>query len=295
MRTRLILAVLVIGAACAALVPGPRPAANPFTGVAAVDAGLYHTCALDTSGGLKCWGNNFWGQIGDGTVEYRYTPVDVVGLGGSVAATGLGAEHTCAVTAAGGAKCWGKNWDGQLGNGTSSIENVFTTPADVDALARGVPTSDGVAFVPALQGLGTPYADDLARAAFLGLTRGSGRAQLARAVLGGVAHRCVDVGEALGLGEVPLRVDGSLAQSALLLQMIADYGGYEVLRAAEVESTAIGAVFLAGLATGVFSDPERCRELLEEPVCFTPRIGADARASARADWVAAVARTRSTA
>jgi glycerol kinase len=165
--------------------------------------------------------------------------------------------------------------------------------AEVDALARSVTSSDGVAFVPALQGLGTPFADDLARAAFSGLTRGSGRAQLARAVLDGIAHRCVDVGEALGIGDVALRVDGSLAQSVLLLQMIADYGGYEVLRAAEVESTAIGAAFLAGLATGVFSSPERCRELLEAPVRFTPRIGTDARAAARKEWAAAVERTRS--
>ncbi len=164
--------------------------------------------------------------------------------------------------------------------------------ADVDALARSVTTTDGVAFVPALQGLGTPYADDLARAAFLGLTRGSGRAQLARAVLEGVAHRCVDVAVSLGLGDVPLRVDGSLAQSALLLQMIADYGGYEVLRAAEVESTAIGAAFLAGLATGVFSDPDRCRGLLEPPLRFSPRIDPDARAAAREAWAAAVERTR---
>jgi glycerol kinase len=164
--------------------------------------------------------------------------------------------------------------------------------AEVDALARSVTSSDGVAFVPALQGLGTPFADDGARAAFSGLTRGSGRAQLARAVLEGIAHRCVDVAQALGLGDVALRVDGSLAQSALLLQMIADYGGYEVLRAAEVESTAIGAAFLAGLATGVFSSPDHCRELLEAPVRFTPAIGAGARAAAREEWAAVLERAR---
>jgi glycerol kinase len=164
--------------------------------------------------------------------------------------------------------------------------------AQVDALAQSVSRSDGVTFVPALQGLGTPFADDGARAAFYGLTRGSGRAQLARAVLEGIAHRCVDVGEALGLGDVALRVDGGLARSAPLLQMIADYGGRVVVRAAEVEATAVGAAFLAGLATGVFSGPEECRQLLSAPVHFTPAIDADARSAVRAHWVAAVQRAR---
>lgn len=164
--------------------------------------------------------------------------------------------------------------------------------AEVDALAQSVATSDGVVFVPALQGLGTPFADDGVRAAFYGLTRGSGRAQLARAVLEGIAHRCVDVGEALGLGDVALRVDGGLARSAPLLQMIADYGGWEVVRAAEVEATAVGAAFLAGLATGVFSSPGDCRRLLDAPVRFTPAIDADVRSVERAHWAAAVQHAR---
>lgn len=163
---------------------------------------------------------------------------------------------------------------------------------EVDSLAQSVTTSEGVSFVPALQGLGTPFADDGAKAAFCGLTRGSGRAQLARAVLEGIAHRCVDVGEALGLGDVALRVDGGLAQSRLLLQMIADYSRRDVLRAAEVEATAIGVAFLAGLATGVFSGPEQCRELIEASRRFTPAIDAGARASAREEWTAVLERAR---
>ena len=163
---------------------------------------------------------------------------------------------------------------------------------EVDSLAQSVTTSEGVSFVPALQGLGTPFADDGAQAAFCGLTRGSGRAQLARAVLEGIAHRCVDVSEALGLGDIALRVDGGLAQSRLLLQMVADYGRRDVLRAAEVEATAIGAAFLAGLATGVFSGPEQCRGLIEASRRFTPAIDAGARASAREEWAAVLERVR---
>ena len=162
---------------------------------------------------------------------------------------------------------------------------------EVSALAQSVATSDGVVFVPSLQGLGTPFADDGARAAFFGLTRGTRRAHIARAVLEGIAHRCVDVGEAFGLGAVPLRVDGGLARSEPLLQMIADYGGHEVVRAAEVEATAVGAAFLAGLATGVFATTEDCCRLIEAPVRFNPALDAGARYAARAHWAAAVQRT----
>jgi glycerol kinase len=166
---------------------------------------------------------------------------------------------------------------------------------EVDSLAQSVSTSEGVSFVPALQGLGTPFADDGAKAAFCGLTRGSGRAQLARAVLEGIAHRCVDVGEALGLGDIALRVDGGLAHSSLLLQMIADYGRRDVLRAAEVEATALGAAFLAGLATGVFSSPKSCRGLIKASRRFTPAIDAAARAFAREKWAAVLDGARSDA
>lgn len=165
--------------------------------------------------------------------------------------------------------------------------------AEVGALSSGVATSEGVVFVPALQGLGTPFADDAARGACYGLTRGSNRKHLARAVLEGIAHRCVDVSEALGLGDVALRVDGGLARNDALLPMIADYGGRDVLRAAEVEATALGAAFLAGIATGVFTGPDHCRDLLAPPQRFTPMIDSATRSAARDRWSSAIARTRS--
>jgi glycerol kinase len=169
---------------------------------------------------------------------------------------------------------------------------VAADAAGIEALAAGVATSAGVVVVPALQGLGTPWLDDAARGSVFGLTRGAGRAELARAVLEGVAQRCVDVCEALDVPPGPLRVDGGLGQSDVLCQALADLSGREVLRAAETETTALGAAFLAGLATGVFADPAACRAALDPPERIAPSLDADARSSARSRWARAVEAVR---
>jgi alpha-tubulin suppressor-like RCC1 family protein len=105
------------------------------TGVKAIAAGWRHTCALMTSGGVKCWGNNHDGQLGDGSEVDRKTPQDVVGLMTTVTALTAGERHTCAVSATGGIKCWGQNHDGQLGDG-SRTDRV--TPVDIPGLSKGV-------------------------------------------------------------------------------------------------------------------------------------------------------------
>ena len=94
-----------------------QPLAGELSGVAQVSAGGSHTCALTLAGGVKCWGNNISGQLGDGTTRSRGVPVAVLGLLERVVMVSAGSGHTCAVTATGGAKCWGDNRAGQLGDG----------------------------------------------------------------------------------------------------------------------------------------------------------------------------------
>ena len=98
-------------------------------------AGDVQSCALTIIGGVKCWGGNPYGAVGDGTTTDRWEPVDVVGLTHGVKAVSVGWNHACAITDAGGVKCWGYNLHGQLGDGTTITR---TTPVDVVGLAHGV-------------------------------------------------------------------------------------------------------------------------------------------------------------
>jgi glycerol kinase len=164
--------------------------------------------------------------------------------------------------------------------------------ASLDRVAREVENSEGVVFVPALQGLGTPFLDDEARGLLGGLTRGSTAAHVVRAALEGVAQRCVDLCEAAGLGAAALRVDGGLARSELLLQTLADLGGRAIHRAREFDTTGIGAAQLAGLAVGALSGLEDCRARTAPPLAFEPAIDDAGRAERRGRWAEAIGRVR---
>lgn len=177
----------------------------------------------------------------------------------------------------------------------SSIEwlielGLLPSAEELDSLAGKADDSQGVMFVPALQGLGSPHLDTSARGLLIGLTRGSEPCHIARATIDGVAHRCVDLCENLPLSDAPLRVDGGLARSNVLMQSLANYSGRTLLRAAEAETTALGAAYFAGLATGLWTHSEEALQTAQPPTVFEARMADDKRLALRKRWNNAVSR-----
>jgi glycerol kinase len=174
---------------------------------------------------------------------------------------------------------------------------IIGSAAEVEALANSVEDSGGVYFVPAFVGLGTPYWDAYARGTILGLTRGAGRAHLARAALEAVCFQSRDVLEAMqadgGVAISELRVDGGMTRNDLLMQIQADILGAPVARPAVTETTALGAAYLAGLATGYWDSPEEIAAQWQVERVFTPQIGEDERQARVEGWRRAVERARS--
>jgi glycerol kinase len=173
---------------------------------------------------------------------------------------------------------------------------ILEKASDVEPLARSVDSSAGVVLVPALTGLGAPYWDPNARGTLIGLTRGTTRAHIARAALEGIAHQVVDLAEAMEAGApIPLaelRVDGGAARNDLLLQIQADLLGRPVVRPKNLETTALGAALLAGLATGVYGSIEDLRATTAIEKTFEPQASEGARGAARELWKRAVERSR---
>jgi len=166
---------------------------------------------------------------------------------------------------------------------------------EIEPLARSVDSAAGVWVVPAFQGLGTPYMEPAARALVGGLSRASGRAHVARALLEGVAWRCREVFDALvaDFAERPsvLRVDGVAARNRLLLELLADALGIPIETPAVLDSAAMGAALLAGRAVGLWRDADVAGRW--RPACrIEPRTGEDERESARETWSRRVALAR---
>jgi glycerol kinase len=161
-----------------------------------------------------------------------------------------------------------------------------------EAVAAAVADTGGVVFVPALFGLGTPRWDYGARGGFFGMTRGTGRAEMVRAVLEGVAHRGADLLEAAeadtGLTIDELRLDGGMSANGVVVQALADFTGRPVALSPVTEATTLGAAYLAGLAVGVWADEAETAALFHPKGVVEPALGADARLAARERFAAAV-------
>jgi glycerol kinase len=167
---------------------------------------------------------------------------------------------------------------------------------DCEHLARSIPDTQGVYLVPAFTGLGAPYWDPQARGAILGLTRDSGIAHIVRAALESVCYQTRDLLEAMK-ADAPLptelRVDGGMSVNDWLMQFLADIIGIPVVRPQVVETTALGAAQLAGLACGVYSSLDEIAALWKAERRFEPQMDRSHADTLYAGWREAVARTRS--
>ncbi len=168
--------------------------------------------------------------------------------------------------------------------------------SEVEALAGTVEDNGGVYFVPAFVGLGAPHWDSSARGAILGITRGTKAGHLARAALESIAFQTVDVLAAMeadsGIAIKELRVDGGATVDDLLMQFQADAAGVPIVRPKVRETTALGAAYLAGLATGFWSGTDEVRQQWQADRTFRPAMAVARRAELKAGWTAAVARSK---
>jgi glycerol kinase len=173
---------------------------------------------------------------------------------------------------------------------------LITTAADSEAIARSVPDTAGVYFVPAFVGLGAPWWDMYARGTIVGLTRGSTRAHLVRAALEAIAFQSRDVLETMageaGVVAKALRVDGLAAGNDFLCQFQADVSGVAVERPVVIDTTAVGAAYLAGLAVGLWPSLDAVRTRYRIERTFTPDMDETTRARCCQEWRRAVERAR---
>ena len=171
---------------------------------------------------------------------------------------------------------------------------TIQSSADIEALALSADDSGGVVFVPAFVGLGAPHWDPYARGMIIGLERGTTAAHIARAALESIAFQVADVLRAMDTDTAApfkeLRVDGGASANDLLMQFQADLLGIKVVRPAVLETTALGAAYLAGLAVGFWSSPEEIWKQREAPTVFEPQADRKNMDAMRGRWEEAVKR-----
>ena len=172
---------------------------------------------------------------------------------------------------------------------------LITRASETETIAKSIPDAGGVYLVPTFTGLGAPYWDMYSRGAVLGLTRGSGRAQIVRAALESIAYQSCDLVRAMAsdCGKEPeeLRADGGASANGFLMQFQADVLGCRVVRPAVTETTALGAAMFAGLAVGLWRGQEDFERIWKQDRCFLPQMDEAARERALRGWHRAVERS----
>ena len=286
-----------------ALLPEPRPNCETYGRVAAGLPGLERLAGIPLCGSAGDQPAALFGQgcFAPGQAKNTYGTgcftlmnvgnVPVRSRGGLVTSVGwsIGGQTTYAL-------------EGSVFNAGSAIQwlrdelGLIRSAPECDRLAESVPDSGGVVLVPAFTGLGAPYWDMYARGTLVGLTRGTTRAHIARAVLDSIAYQVADLMAVMD-ADAPcpvttLRVDGGASVSDILMQTQADLLRLPVDRPAQVETTAFGAAALAGLAAGVWSGLGELEGLRKSQRVFTPRRDAASCAGDLRRWRRAVERAR---
>ena len=173
---------------------------------------------------------------------------------------------------------------------------LISSAAESEDMALKVPSSDGVYVVPAFTGLGAPYWDARARGTIVGITRGTRREHIVRASLEGIAYQVADIVRAMsldaGVDIRSLRVDGGASANNFLMGFQADILNCSVVRPAILDTTALGAAYLAGIAAGIWSGEDELRANNAAERTFRPTIEGEERAALLAGWHAAVKSSR---
>jgi glycerol kinase len=266
-----------------------RPAALhghevPVAGIAGdQQAALYGQACLDPGMGKNTYGTGSFVLLNSGARPPVAPPGLLTTIAWGIAETTVYALEA-AIFVTGAAVQWLRDGLG-----------VIADAGETEALAASLDGNDGVYFVPALTGLGSPHWDPYARGTIVGLTRGSGVAHLARATLEAMAYQTLDAVRAMesasGQALTELRADGGATANAWLMQFQADVLGVPVVLPEVAETTALGAASLAGVGAGVWSQ-DRVVSGWRERARYEPRMGDDERASLVADWRRAGERAR---